>query len=128
MNIHAADKSTGKSEKITITNDKGRLSKDEIEKLLKEAEKFKSEDEKNRKKIEAKNTLENYTYSIKNTLKDDKLKDKISEDEKANVTKEVEEIVKWMEMNQDAEAEEFETRHKKLEGLWTPIMTKIYQS
>jgi len=99
MNIHAADKSTGKSEKITITNDKGRLSKDEIEKLLKEAEKFKSEDEKNRKKIEAKNTLENYTYSIKNTLKDEKLKDKITDDEKSNITKEVEEIVKWMEMN-----------------------------
>lgn len=75
------------------------MTKDEVEKLLKEAERFKSEDEKNRKKIEAKNTLENYTYSIKNTLKDEKLKDKITDDERTNVSKEVEEIVKWMEMN-----------------------------
>jgi len=99
MNIHAADKSTGKSEKITITNDKGRLSKDDIEKLLKEAETFKAEDEMNRKKIEAKNQLENYTYSIKNTLKDEKLKDKFTDDERNNITKEVDEAVKWMEMN-----------------------------
>jgi len=99
MNIHAADKSTGKTEKITITNDKGRLSKDEIEKLLNDAERYKSEDEKNRKKIEAKNTLENYTYSIKNSLKDESLKDKITEDERTKVSKEVEEIVKWMEFH-----------------------------
>lgn len=76
MNVTAADKSTGKSNKITITNDKGRLSKDEIEKLVRDAEKFKGEDELIKKKVEAKNALENYCYSVKNTLKDEKLKDK----------------------------------------------------
>jgi len=76
LNVSAVDKSTGKSNKITITNDKGRLSKEEIEKLVKDAEKYKNEDEAVKRKVEAKNGLENYCYSIKNTLKDDKLKDK----------------------------------------------------
>jgi L1 cell adhesion molecule like protein len=69
MNISALCKSTGKSEKITITNNKGRLSKDDIERLVKEAERYKAEDEEIKKKVEAKNALENYTYSIRNTLK-----------------------------------------------------------
>jgi len=76
LNVSAVDKQSGKSNKITITNDKGRLSKEEIEKLVKDAEKYKNEDEAVKKKVEAKNGLENYCYSIKNTLKDDKLKDK----------------------------------------------------
>jgi len=76
LNVSAVDKSTGKSSKITITNDKGRLSKDEIERLVKDAEKYKAEDEAVKKKVEAKNGLENYCYSIRNTLKDEKLKEK----------------------------------------------------
>jgi len=82
LNVSATDKSTNKSSKITITNNKGRLSKEEIERLVKEAEKFKGEDEIIRKRIEAKNALENYTYSIKNTLKDEKLKEKIKPEER----------------------------------------------
>jgi len=82
LNVTAADKSTGKSNKITITNDKGRLSKDEIERLVKDAEKYKTEDEAIRKKVEAKNALENYCYSVKNTLKDEKLKDKFTTEER----------------------------------------------
>jgi heat shock 70kDa protein 1/2/6/8 len=82
MNISALCKSTGKTEKITITNNKGRLSKEDIERLVKEAEKYKNEDELIKKKIEAKNGLENYTYSIRNTLNDEKLKDKFSSEEK----------------------------------------------
>lgn len=85
MNISAVCKSTGKVEKITITNNKGRLSKDDIERLVKEAEKYKSEDELIKKKIEAKNGLENYTYSIRNTLNDEKLKDKFTSEEKTAV-------------------------------------------
>jgi L1 cell adhesion molecule like protein len=85
MNVNAADKGTGKSNKITITNNKGRLSKEDIEKLVKEAEEFKSEDEALRKKIDAKNALENYTYSIRNTLKDEKLADKFEASEKATI-------------------------------------------
>jgi len=83
LNVTAADKSTGKSNKITITNDKGRLSKDDIERLVKDAEKYKSEDEIVKKKVEAKNGLENYCYQVKNTLKDEKLKDKFSSEEKS---------------------------------------------
>jgi len=90
MNVSALEKSTGRTEKITITNNKGRLSKDDIERLVKEAEKFKAEDEIIKKKIEAKNGLENYTFSIRNTLNDEKLKDKFTDDDK----KKIEEAVK----------------------------------
>jgi len=82
MNVSALCKSTGKTEKITITNNKGRLSKDDIERLVKEAEKYKNEDEAIKKKVEAKNGLENYTYSIRNTLNDEKLKDKFTAEDK----------------------------------------------
>lgn len=92
MNISAVCKTTGKTEKITITNNKGRLSKDEIDKLVKDAEKYKNEDETIRKKVEAKNTLESYTYSIKNTLKDEKVKDKFTEDDKAKIEPKLNEI------------------------------------
>jgi len=97
LNVTAADKSTGKSNKITITNDKGRLSKDDIERLVKDAEKYKSEDEIVKKKVEAKNGLENYCYQVKNTLKDEKLKDKFSSEEKSSVERMVEETIKWVE-------------------------------
>lgn len=82
MNVSAVDKGTGKINKITITNDKGRLSKEEIERMVNEAEKFKGEDEKVKKRIEAKNALENYCFSMKNTLNDEKLRDKFTEEDK----------------------------------------------
>jgi len=90
MNVSAVDKSTGKSEKIVITNDKGRLSKEEIEKLVKDAEKFRNEDEKVKGQVEARNALENYTYSIKHTLQEEKLKDKFTADETAKISAAVE--------------------------------------
>jgi L1 cell adhesion molecule like protein len=128
LNVSAVDKSTGKSNKITITNDKGRLSKDEIERLVKEAEKYKNEDEQVKKRVEAKNGLENYCYSIKNTLKDEKLKDKFSNEEKESIEKAVEETIKWIESNPNAHAEEYEKKQKDLEGVFTPIITKVYQA
>ncbi len=85
MNVSAVDKGTGKENKITITNDKGRLSKDDIERMVNEAERFKDEDEKRKKFIESKNGLENYCYSIKNTLEDAKIKDKFTEDDKKTI-------------------------------------------
>lgn len=126
MNVSAVDKSTGKSNKITITNDKGRLSKEEIEKLVKDAEKYKNEDEAVKKRVEAKNGLENYCYSIKNTMKDEKLKDKFSADERTAVEKAVDEAIKWVEGNQTAHAEEYETKQKELEAVFNPIISKIY--
>jgi len=110
LNVSAVDKSTGKSNKITITNDKGRLSKDEIERLVKDAEKYKAEDEAVKKKVEAKNGLENYCYSIRNTLKDEKLKEKFAADEKTKVEKAVDEAIKWVEFHPEAHAEEYESK------------------
>ena len=127
MNVTAIEKTIGKSEKITITNNKGRLSKEEIEKMVKEAERYKGEDEIIKKKIEAKNNLENYTYSVKNTLNEEKLKDKFSESEKNKIKEEADEISKWLEANPNADSQEYESRQKKLEDLFNPIITKIYQ-
>jgi len=122
MNVSAADKSSGKIQKITISNNKGRLSKEEIENLVKDAEKFKAEDDLLRKKVEGKNNLENYTYNIRNTLKDEKVKDKFSAEEKEKVEAKLNEASQWLESNPNAEATEFETRLKELEDIWNPIM------
>lgn len=97
LNVSAADKGTGKTQKITITNDKGRLSKEEIERMVNDAEKFKAEDELVKKKIEAKNGLENYCFQMKNTLNDEKLKTVFTEDEKKTVEEASKEGVQWLE-------------------------------
>ncbi len=128
LNVTAVEKATGKTNKITITNDKGRLSKDEIEKLLKEAESFKNEDEKVRKKIEAKNNLEHFCYTMKNSLADENLKQKISEEDKKTIEELVASSIKWLETNPNAEATEYEAKIKELEGKFHPIMMKIYQA
>ncbi|XP_076324544.1 heat shock 70 kDa protein cognate 4-like isoform X1 [Tachypleus tridentatus] len=128
MNVSAVDKSTGKESKITITNDKGRLSKDEIERMVKDAEKYKDEDEKQKERIQAKNSLESYCFNMKSTMEDEKLKDKISEDDKKKVLDKVDETIKWLDTNQMAEKDEFDHKQKELETICTPIITKIYQA
>jgi len=128
LNVSAVDKSTGKSSKITITNDKGRLSKEDIEKLVKDAEKYKAEDEIMKKKIEAKNGLENYCYSVKNTLKDEKMKDKFTVDERLKVEGSIDDAIKWVESNPNAQSEEYEKKQKEIEEVFNPIITKIYGS
>jgi len=127
MNVAAADKTTGKSSKITITNEKGRLSKADIEKLVQDAEKYKAEDEIVKKRIEAKNALENYCYGIRNTLKEENLKDKFQGDEKERIEKAVDDAVKWVESNPNADATEFESKQKEVESIFNPIITKVYQ-
>ena len=127
MNVNASDKASGKSQKITISNNKGRLSKEEIEKFVQEAEKFKAEDEAIRKKVDAKNALENYLYSVRNTCNDEKWTDKIKEDEKKTVLDKVDELQKWFESNQEASAEEFGNKQKELENIFNPIMSRLYQ-
>ncbi|KAM0005019.1 putative Heat shock protein 70 family [Helianthus debilis subsp. tardiflorus] len=121
------DKTSGKKNKITITNDKGRLSKEEIEKMVQEAEKYKAEDEEHKKKVEAKNALENYAYNMRNTIKDEKIGSKLPEADKKKVEDAVEEAIKWLDGNQLAEAEEFEDKMKELEGVCNPIIAKMYQ-
>merc|ERR1711881_773326 len=103
-----------KSNNITISNNTGRLSKEEIERLVKEAEKYKDEDEAIRKKVDAKNTLEGYAFQVKNSCNDEKLKDKIKPEDKEMITKMAEDTIKWLESNADASYEELESKRKEL--------------
>jgi L1 cell adhesion molecule like protein len=127
LNVSAEDKASGNVNKITITNDKGRLSKEEIERMVSDAEKYKVEDEEAKTKIEAKNGLENYAYSMRNTLNDEKMASKLDAADKEKLNKAIDEAVHWLERNQLAEKEEFEHKQKELEAVAMPIMTKLYQ-
>eukprot|EP01116_Phalansterium_solitarium_P003246 TRINITY_DN13_c0_g1_i2.p1 TRINITY_DN13_c0_g1~~TRINITY_DN13_c0_g1_i2.p1 ORF type:complete len:686 (+),score=319.75 TRINITY_DN13_c0_g1_i2:96-2060(+) len=126
LNVSALEKGTGKSSKITITNDKGRLSKDDIERMVREAEKYKAEDEKNRERIEAKNGLENYAYSLRNTINDPQVGDKLQQSDKDALHTAVDDVIKWLDSNQTAEKDEFEHKQKELEGVANPIMQRLY--
>jgi len=128
LNVSASDKSTGKSNKITITNDKGRLSKEDIERMVEEAEKYKNEDEKTRQRIEAKNSLENYAYNIRTTIRDDKTKNKISENDRNIIENKVKDVISFIEVSDKAEKEEFEEKEKELKSIADPIIAKLYQS
>ena len=102
MNVSAVDKSTGKENKIVITNDKGRLSKEDIERMVKDAEKYKADDDKQRDRIQAKNTLESYAYNMKSTVEDEKVKDKISDEDKTLITEKCKEVIDWLKRNESA--------------------------
>merc|ERR1711904_443168 len=128
LNVSAQDKSTGKSNQITITNEKGRLSQAEIDRMVQEAEKFRAEDEQNRSKVEAKNGLENYCFTMRNTLNEEKLKDKFDASDKEKIEAAVQEALDWLDKNQLAEKDEFEGKQKELEGVANPIMMKVYQA
>merc|ERR1712078_50931 len=119
---------TGKSNQITITNEKGRLSQSEIDRMVSEAEKYKAEDEANKSKVEAKNGLENYCFTMRNTLSEEKLQDKFEAGDKEKVEKAVQETLDWLDKNQLAEKDEFEAKQKELEGVVNPIMMKVYQA
>nr|PNR58011.1 hypothetical protein PHYPA_005006 [Physcomitrium patens] len=127
LNVSAEDKTTGQKNKITITNDKGRLSKDEIEKMVQEAEKYKSEDEDHKKKIEAKNSLENYAYNMRNTIRDDKIAANLDAADKKKIEDAVEAAIQWLDHNQLAESDEFEDKMKELESVCNPIIARMYQ-
>jgi len=127
LNVTALDKSTGKENKITITNDKGRLSKDDIERMVRDAEKFKAQDEAVREKVAAKNGLEAYAYQMKTTIEDDKMKDKISDEDKTTIHDKCKETLDWLESNNEASKEELDSKQKELESVCAPIITKLYQ-
>ncbi|KAJ5619597.1 Heat shock 70 kDa protein [Penicillium lagena] len=124
MNVSAIEKGTGKTNKITITNDKGRLSKEEIERMLAEAEKYKAEDEAEASRIQAKNGLESYAYSLKNTLGEGKLQ--ISDEDKKKIEDKVSEVISWLDNNQTAETDEYESQQKELEAIANPIISAAY--
>jgi heat shock protein 1/8 len=125
LNVSALEKSTGKENKITITNDKGRLSQEEIERMVAEAEKYKAEDDANKNRIEAKNGLENYCYSLKSSISSDEVKDKIPADDKAALESAIDDAIKWLDANPSAEKEEYEEKQKALEGVAMPILQKM---
>merc|ERR1711884_449092 len=128
LNVSAQDKSTGNSSQITITNEKGRLSQSEVDRMVQEAEKYRAEDESNRAKIEAKNGLENYCFTMRSTLQEEKLRDKFESGDKEKIEAAVHETLDWLDKNQLAEKDEFESKQKELEGVVNPIMMKVYQA
>uniref|UniRef100_A0A0C9QQU9 TSA: Wollemia nobilis Ref_Wollemi_Transcript_13672_2446 transcribed RNA sequence n=1 Tax=Wollemia nobilis TaxID=56998 RepID=A0A0C9QQU9_9CONI len=128
LNVRAEDKGTKKSEKITITNDKGRLSQEEIEKMIKEAEEFAEEDKKVKEKIDARNNLETYVYNMKSTINEkDKLADKIDSDDKEKIENTIKEALEWLDDNQSAEKEDFEEKLKEVEAVCNPIIKQVYE-
>ncbi|EHA57092.1 Heat shock 70 kDa protein [Pyricularia oryzae] len=126
MNVSAVEKGTGKTNQITITNDKGRLSKEDIERMLAEAEKFKEEDEAEAARVSAKNGLESYAYSLRNTLQDSKVDEKLDAADKEKLNAEINKIVSWLDESQQATKEEYEEHQKELEAVANPIMMKFY--
>ena len=122
LNVSAEEKSSGKIQKITITNDKGRLSKEDIERMVADAEKFKEEDEKNKDRVEAKNSLESYMYHVKSSLNDKN--DKMSDEDKTLINDKMSSIESWLSTSENAEKEEFGEKQKELAEIFNPIMTK----
>ena len=128
LNVSATEKSTGNNQKITITNEKGRLSQEEIDRLIKDAEANKENDAKIKKNVESKNQLENYCYSIRQTLGEEKLKNVFTADEKAKIEKAVDEALKWLSDHPAAQHDEYDAQTKTLEGVFNPIMQRVYQA
>ena len=128
LNVTALEKSTRKSNNVTIKNDGSRLSKEDIERMTNDAEAYAKEDSEFKEKVEAKNGLENYCFSIKNTISDEKLKHNISEDDKKMIEEKIDDTLKWLEHNISASKEEYESKRKELEETFKPIMDKLMPS
>jgi endoplasmic reticulum chaperone BiP len=128
LNVKAADKGTGKSESITITNEKGRLSPEEIERMVKEAEEFAAEDEANRKRIEALNSLSTFVYSLKSQLGDQEgMGGKLDDDDKKAILDAVKETTEWIEeYGQTASSDELEEKLQEVQNIVNPITSKLY--
>ena len=123
LNVSAAEKSTGKSQKITITNDKGRLSKEDIERLVEESDRYAAEDKAKAEVVIAKNELENYLYNMRNSIKDGK---NLDEDDKTKMNGLVDEGLAWLEANQDSSKDEYEAKKKELVDTLNPFLVKMY--
>lgn len=128
LNVSASDKTTGKSNKITITNDKGRLTKEDIERMVAEAEKFKEEDAKVAERIAAKNGLESYVYNLKNSIEEPTMAEKLSSDDKASLDDMIKTTISWLDNNQEASTSEYTDKQKEVEEVSRPIMMKLYSA
>jgi endoplasmic reticulum chaperone BiP len=130
LQVSAEDKGTGKAEKITITAEKGRLSEEEIERMVREAEEFAEEDKKVKGRIDARNGLESYLYNLKNTLEDDEkgLADNISAQDKKELQDTIDETLDWMDENPEADMEDYQAKLKEVEQIANPIMRNLYSA
>merc|ERR1711896_50428 len=132
LNVAAEDKGTGKSEKITITNDKGRLTEEQIEKMIKDAEMFADEDKKVRERVDAKNAFDGYLHSMRSAAEgsgDNKgLSEKLDDDEKDQIMEALKDGQSWLDSNPEADAEEIKEKQKEVEGVCAPIISKYYQA
>jgi L1 cell adhesion molecule like protein len=126
LNVSAEDKTTGNKNKITITNDKGRLSQEDIDRMVKEAKTFECEDLRHRERIESRNGLENFAFSMRNSLKDDKYEVSLKEEEKDAINESANRTIEWLEHNQDAEKEELDEKLKELNLLCQPLVSNAY--
>ena len=128
LNVSAVEKSSGKSEKIIVTNDKGRLSKDEIERMVEEAEQYKEEDEKAQKQIESYNALETYMFQVKNSISENKIKDKLSQSDSNTLESEISTLQEWLENNKMADKEEIDAKYEAFKQISEPIMASLYNA
>ena len=127
LSIGAHDKGTGKEESLTITSEKGRLSEEDIETMVREAEEFAEEDAKEKAKIQARNDLEAYLYNLKNSITDT-LEGKLSEDEKSTLMTAVNDGLDWLEDHPAAEKDEYDEKQKEVEQIANPILKRAYES
>ncbi|XP_041470420.1 heat shock 70 kDa protein IV-like [Lytechinus variegatus] len=127
LNVTAKDESTGRTNKITITNDKGRLSKADIDRMVNDAEKYKAEDEAQYARVSARNQLESYAFSMKSTVNDPAIESKLSPEDKQTILKAVEDTIQWLESNSLAEKDEFNFKMEELQKKCSPIMAKLHQ-
>jgi L1 cell adhesion molecule like protein len=126
LNVTAADKSTGKQSNITITNDKGRLSAEEIERMVADAEKFREQDEAVKARVDAKNELETYIYSIRGTLDEPTVKEKLSGEEQETLETAVKNAEEWLDTHLAEEADVYQGKTKALQEIVSPVMSKLH--
>lgn len=127
LHVTAEDKAAKKSQSITITNDKGRLSQEEIDRMVKEAEEFAEEDKRVRERIDSRNKLETYIYNMKSTINDkDKLADKLESDDKEKIESSLKEALEWLDDNQNAEKDDYDEKLKEVEAVCNPVIKQVY--
>ena len=128
MQVSAQDKGSGKLEKITITAEKGRLSEEEIERMVQEASEFAEEDKRTKERIDGRNSLESYCYQLQNTVDSEENPIDISEEERESIVDAVRDILEWLDDNQEAEKEDYDAKQKELEAIANPIISAAYQA
>lgn len=126
LNVSAKDQSTGKSNNITITNEKGRLSKADIDRMVADAKKYKEEDERQREAIDARNSLENYAFGVKHAVEDSSAGSKLCTAEIDMAKSKAMEVIDWLDRNSLAEKEEYQEKEQDMQRVCSPIMSKLH--